>query len=41
MSKFGLYTSFFKTSKSKIGKKLKKAKNTGFGKIKTCLALIG
>ena len=39
MSKFGLYTSFFKTSRSKIRKRLKKAKNTGFGKIKTCLAL--
>ena len=39
MSKFGFYTSFFKTSKSKVRKRLKKAKNTGFGKIKTCLAL--
>jgi len=41
MSKFGLYTSFFKTSRGEIGKRPKKAKNTGFGKIKTCLALIG
>ena len=39
MSKFGLYTSFFKTSRGEIGKRPKKAKNTGFGKIKTCLAL--
>jgi len=40
MSNFGLYTSFFKTSRGE-GKRAKKAKNTGFGKIKTCLALIG
>jgi hypothetical protein len=39
MTNFGLYTSFFKTSRGEIGKRPKKTKNTGFGKIKTCLAL--
>ena len=39
MSKFGLYTSFFKINRGEIDKRPKKAKNTVFGKIKTSLAL--